>query len=150
MRRSVAWNGCYGQPHQPATNYHRTHSDHATMVAERPPPCHAGGGAVQHHVVVHKETFDEEVDGGQQGHRHFHNHRHVKPQTKPMAMMVNHHAHGGAGSHRYEAFQETFEEETSYSAGRRDEYQTYEETYEEEVVVGGGGAAQLQRGCRGA
>ncbi|KAJ1286754.1 hypothetical protein BS78_03G375900 [Paspalum vaginatum] len=85
-------------------------------------PLHACG-AVQHHVVLHKESFEE--------------------QTKPMA---NHHAHGG-GSHRYEAYEETFEEETTYSAGRhhgrREEYQTYEE-----VVVGGGG--QLKRRCRGA
>jgi hypothetical protein len=150
----------YGQPH-PTANYHRTHSgEHVTTkVAQK--PCHAGGAVQQHHVV-HKESSFKELDGGNKApaanRRCFDNY--------PMNAANN------ANHHRYEAYEETYEEtnceEETYAygagrhhghgsggGGRRFQYQTHEETYEEEeeeVVVGGGGGAgwaQLRRpSCR--
>ena len=143
----------YGQQHS-TTNYHRTHSgEHVTKVAQRP------GVVLQHHVV-HKESF-KEVDGGKapaaNNRRCFDNY----PMKANNAMAVNH--HGGGSHHRYEAYEETYEESSceeetyAYGAGRhhghggggrRFEYETHEETYEEEeeeAVVGGDGCAQLRR-----
>ncbi|KAF8664951.1 hypothetical protein HU200_054271 [Digitaria exilis] len=60
-------------------NYHRTHSEHVTKVAAI--PHYHAGGAMQHHMAVHKESF-KEVDEDcydscrghglqqQQAHRH--------------------------------------------------------------------------------
>ncbi|CAO2167451.1 unnamed protein product [Urochloa humidicola] len=165
MRRSVCGYG-NGQQQQPDMNmnYHRTHSEHVTKFAGN--PCHiAGAGAVQHHTAVHKESFNE-VDGTdcydpRRGH-----HQQQLQAHRHHGYNNNNHGHGGrhsgGGSHRYETYEESCEEET-YSAGRhhghghghggggrRYEYETYEETSyeEEEEVVGGGGYAQLKRGHR--
>ena len=153
----------YGQPH-PTANYHRTHSgEHVTTkVAQK--PCHAGGAVQQHHVV-HKESSFKEVDGGNKA-----------PAANDRRCFDNYpmNAANNANHHRYEAYEETYEEtnceEETYAygagrhhghgsggGGRRFQYQTHEETYEleeeeEEVVMGGGagaGWAQLRRpSCR--
>ncbi|PAN26935.1 hypothetical protein PAHAL_5G048400 [Panicum hallii] len=117
---------------QSAMNYHSTHSEHVTKVAGN--PCHAAGSHNNHALQ-------------QQAHRHH---------------GYNSNNHGGASHRRYETYEETYEEKTTYRAGRhhghghggggarRYEYETYEETsYEEEQeVVGGGGCAQLKCGYR--
>uniref|UniRef100_K3XT66 Uncharacterized protein n=1 Tax=Setaria italica TaxID=4555 RepID=K3XT66_SETIT len=163
MRRSACGYGGYGQP-QPDMNmnYHRSHSEHVTKFAGN--PRHAGcGGAVQHHTAVHKESF-EEVDGDCYDPRRGHSNHALQQQQQA------HRHHNGGGSHRYETYQETYEEsceedtyeesceEETYSAGRRhgnghagvrelqgDLLVCYED---EEEVVGGGGYAQLKRGQR--
>ncbi|CAL4946006.1 unnamed protein product [Urochloa decumbens] len=166
MRRSACGygNGHGQQQHDVNMNYHRTHSEHVTKFAGN--PCHAAGaGAVQHHTAVHKESF-KEVDGADcHDPRRGHGHQQQLQAHRHHGYNNNNHGHGGrhsgGGSHRYENYEETYEEsceEETYSAGRhhghggggrRYQYETYEETsYEEEEVVGGGGCAQLKRGHR--